>query len=129
MANNKVFYSSTGGSSWTNLSTGLLNIPANCLLYRPGSSDEIYVGTDLGVYYLTGNTGSWQLFGLGLPNVVVRDLEYTGGVERMRAGTYGRGLWEVDLPDNCLTDASPTNSPLKAIATFCAQRSASQSTF
>ena len=107
LGGSKVYYSSTGGGSWTNLSTGLPNIPANCLMYRPGSNDEIYVGTDVGVYYLTGNAGSWQLFGLGLPNVVVRDLEYTGGVERMRAGTYGRGLWEIDLPDNCLTDIAP----------------------
>ena len=100
----KVFFSSTGGSSWTNLSTGLPNLPANCLLYREGSSDEIYCGTDVGIYTLSGNSGSWTTFGTGLPNVVVEELEITYSVDKIRAATYGRGMWEADLPSGCATD-------------------------
>ena len=101
----KVFFSSTGGSSWTNLSTGLPNLPANCLLYREGSSDEIYCGTDVGIYTLSGNSGSWTTFGTGLPNVIVEELEITYSIDKIRAATYGRGMWEADLPSGCATDA------------------------
>ena len=34
-----------------------------------------------------------------MPNVVVPELEvlYTGGTDKLRAGTFGRGLWETDI--------------------------------
>src|ERR1041384_7736590 len=50
-AGNKVFQTVNGGSSWTNVSFNLPNLPANCSVYQPGSSDLIYVGMDVGVYY------------------------------------------------------------------------------
>lgn len=109
--NQKVYFTSNGGSSWSNLSTGLPNLPANCLLYRDGSVDEIYCGTDVGVYSLTGNSGSWASFGTGLPNVIVDELEITYMVDKLRIATHGRGMWEADLPDNCATDiAAPVIS-------------------
>ena len=39
----------------------------------------------------------WQLFNNGLPHVSVRELEiqYTAG--KIRAATFGRGVWESDL--------------------------------
>ena len=33
----------------------------------------------------------------GLPNVVVRDLDVMPGIQKIRAGTFGRGVWESDL--------------------------------
>ena len=40
---------------------------------------------------------SWKRFSAGLPNVMVSDLkiQYING--KIRAATYGRGLWESDL--------------------------------
>ncbi|NDE35481.1 MAG: hypothetical protein EB012_11635 [Gammaproteobacteria bacterium] len=52
-AGNKVFYTANGGTSWTNISFNLPNIPANCIVYEPGSNDRVYVGMDVGVYYKT----------------------------------------------------------------------------
>lgn len=115
--NQKVYFSSNGGNNWTNLSSGLPNLPTNCLVYREGSTDEIYCGTDVGIYMLTGNSGSWTPFGTGLPNVIVEELEITYSVDKIRAATYGRGMWEADLADNCATDVAapvincPTNIP------------------
>lgn len=94
---NKVFYSSNGGSTWTNISTGLPNIPVNCVVYQNNSNNAIYVGTDVGVYYRDASMTSFIPFMTGLPNVVVNDFEIFYPTNKLRAGTYGRGVWESDL--------------------------------
>ena len=40
--------------SWSNISTGLPNLPVNCVIYSNNSNDAIYAGTDVGVYYRDG---------------------------------------------------------------------------
>lgn len=93
---NKVFYSSNGGTSWTNISSGLPNIPINCIEYENNSNDAIYIGTDVGVYY-KNNSVAWMSFMTNLPNVKVQDLEIHYTSSKIRAATYGRGLWESPL--------------------------------
>ncbi|GIV30018.1 MAG: hypothetical protein KatS3mg028_1084 [Bacteroidia bacterium] len=97
---NKVFHSTNGGASWTNYSTGLPNIPVNCIVYTKNSSDAIYVGTDVGVYYREISMGSWLPYSQGLPNVIVSDMEIDYLSNKLRAATYGRGVWETDLYSN-----------------------------
>ena len=95
-SSNKVFYSSNGGSNWTNISAGLPNLPVNCIVYENNSNDAIYIGTDVGVYYKS-NSVAWTPFMTNLPNVKVSDLEIHYGASKIRAATYGRGLWESPL--------------------------------
>ena len=99
-ATNKVFTTTDGGASWTNISTGLPNLPVNCVIYTNNSNDAIYVGTDVGVYYKDGSMTSWIPFMTGLPNVVVNDFEIFYPTNKLRAGTYGRGVWQSDLYSN-----------------------------
>ena len=94
---NKVYYSSNGGQSWVNYSEGLPNVPANCIIYEKSSNNALYAGTDIGVYYRDRSMSQWADFSGNLPNVIVNDLEIHYGEEKLRAGTYGRGLWETDL--------------------------------
>ena len=96
-ATNKVFTSVDGGASWVNISAGLPNLPVNCVIYTNNSNDAIYVGTDVGVFYRDGSMTSWTPFMTGLPNVVVNDFEIFYPTNKLRAGTYGRGVWESDL--------------------------------
>lgn len=93
-AGQKVYRSDNGGNTWVNISANLPNIPVNCLAYQNGSDDALYIGTDLGIYYIDTIQAGWQQYMTGLPNVIVNDLEinYTTGM--IRAGTYGRGIWE-----------------------------------
>ncbi len=93
---NKVFYSSNGGTTWTNISSGLPNLPVNCIEYENNSNDAIYIGTDVGVYYKS-NSVAWMSFMTNLPNVKVQDLEIHYTTTKIRAATYGRGLWESPL--------------------------------
>ncbi len=96
-AGEKVFTSTDGGQNWTNYSTGLPNIPANTIVYEDNTNNALYLGTDLGVYYRNATMNSWIQFSDGLPNVIVNELEIHYPSQKIRAGTYGRGLWESDL--------------------------------
>ncbi len=93
----KVYQSIDGGNSWNNVSGNLPNLPINCVVYENGSNNGIYVGTDMGIYYKNDDLIQWQPFMDGLPNVIVNELEIYYGTGKIRAATYGRGLWESDL--------------------------------
>jgi photosystem II stability/assembly factor-like uncharacterized protein len=97
----KVYESTNGGSSWTNISTSLPNLPVMCIVQNKSVTDRnvLFVGTDLGVYVKDG-TNNWAAYNTGLPNVVVTELDiyYSGGgTDKLRAGTFGRGLWETEI--------------------------------
>ncbi len=94
---NKVYYSPNGGQSWLNYSEGLPNAPANCIIYEKSSNNALYAGTDIGVYYRDRSMSQWVDYSDNLPNVIVNDLAIHYGAGKLRAGTYGRGLWETDL--------------------------------
>ncbi|MBT3208895.1 MAG: PKD domain-containing protein [Bacteroidetes bacterium] len=93
----KVYMSEDGGNIWQNFSDSLPNVPANCIVYEDDSNDALYVGTDIGVYYRNDSIPYWIAFDDGLPNVVVYELEIQYSEKKIRAGTFGRGLWESDL--------------------------------
>jgi len=95
----KVYESLNGGDSWENITLNLPNVPATCISYQDGTNDAVYVGTDLGVYYKNNDLEEWIDFSNGLPNVVLGEIEIQYGTSKLRAGTYGRGLWESPLMD------------------------------
>lgn len=96
----KVYESTNGGTSWTNISAGLPNLPVMSIVHYKAATNRnvLFVGTDVGVYVKDGSN-NWASFNNGLPNVVVSELDiyYGGGTNKLRAGTYGRGLWETDI--------------------------------
>jgi hypothetical protein len=62
----------------------------------------IYAATWWGVYMSIDDCATFQVLAEGLPNVQVRDLYMLpkgdkGEPAVLRAGTYGRGVWEVEL--------------------------------
>ncbi len=101
--NQNVYETTDGGGTWTNISDGLPQLPALDIVENKYNTDaqELYLGMDVGVYRRIDD-GSWELYSKGLPNVIVNDLDiYYDKSEpeksRLRAATYGRGLWELDL--------------------------------
>jgi hypothetical protein len=95
---NKAFKTTNGGTTWTNISTGLPNLPCNALRYDPSSTiGAVYIGSDVGVYYLDSSFLSWQPYFTSLPNVPIFDLEIHAGTAKLRAASFGRGVWEVDI--------------------------------
>jgi len=99
----KVYYSEDGGKNWQNISENLPNIPINCIEYQQFSNDVLYVGTDFGVFMKNGKRSKWQYWSNNLPNVIVNELEILYEEQKIRAATFGRGLWEANLPKNAFS--------------------------
>lgn len=95
-AANKIFMTTNGGTTWTNISTGLPNAPVNCVAYQNAAEDALYVGTDIGVYYKNNST-AWTYYNTNMPPVSVRELDIHYASSKIRAATFGRGVWESDL--------------------------------
>lgn len=106
-AGKKVYRSTDGGKNWTNMSESLPNLPVNCIVYQNDANDALYVGTDVGVFYRNAGMSQWRRYNQGLPNVVVTEMEIQYMAGKIRAATFGRGLWEADLyvePGNFLVN-------------------------
>lgn len=96
--NRKVYMSNDGGTTWTNFSEGLPNLPVNTIKYVKGAGmDVLLAATDAGVYYRDESLSQWVPFGTGLPLTIVADLTISYSRKKIIAGTFGRGLWEADL--------------------------------
>lgn len=98
----KVWKSENQGGSWEDISGSIPNVNVNTIVYDFTSDEGLYVGTDMGIYYKDATMEDWLLFSGGFPlTVSVRELEIYYGESlvdsRIRAATYGRGLWESDL--------------------------------
>ncbi|MEI7500725.1 MAG: T9SS type A sorting domain-containing protein [Bacteroidota bacterium] len=94
----KVYRTDNGGVSWSNISgKSLPRVPVNCIAYEDFTNDALYIGTDVGVFYRNAGMPDWIPFTNNLPNVMVTDLEIAYGVGKIRASTFGRGVWESDL--------------------------------
>ena len=101
----KVYESNDAGSSWTNISgTNLPSLPVNCIVYQGGANDDLYIGTDVGVYYKNNNMTEWVPFNNGLPNVIVTELEINYNEGTISASTFGRGVWQSPL--NTISESS-----------------------
>ena len=85
------------GNNWQNISGNLPNVPVNCALYQPGTNDRIYVGTDLGVYFSNGLSGVWYEYGKDMPVVIITDMTIRESDNKIIAGSYSRGMWQIDL--------------------------------
>jgi hypothetical protein len=116
----KVYKSISKGASWTDISGTLPSIYMNCIVYNKNSNEGLYVGNETGIFYKDATMSDWTAFSSGLPITDVRELEIYNDPSvppnsRIKAGTYGRGLWQSDLydsfsvtPPNQNVPASPT---------------------
>ena len=95
---NKVFHTINGGSSWTNITTSLLNGESiHSLVYIAGTNGGLYAGTDKAVYY-QNNTSTWSIDNSGLPTFSSTNMLrpfYRDG--KLRMASYGKGIWETAL--------------------------------
>lgn len=104
-----------GASGWTNWTgsgaTAMPDAPVNALLVDSSvTPSQIYAGTDVGIFVSSTSSPSWTEVGPApgsgqagyLPNVPVSAIRIFnfGLVKKLRASTYGRGIWEYSLPPN-----------------------------
>lgn len=98
---NKVFKTTDGGVTWTNLTTTDLNgEEVRSLVHIGGTNDGLYAFTFNSVYYRNASSGVWNEVNTGLPTLLNSDLAkpfYRDG--KIRVATYGKGIWESALEE------------------------------
>jgi hypothetical protein len=106
-----------GGDTWTNLSGSLPNVPVNCIAFDNNApvSDALYIGTDIGVFYMDLDLGDWIYFSNSMPVAVVNDLYINPTNSTITAGTYGRGMWRSSLYSGCAENITHTGSGLGGV--------------
>jgi len=90
----------------------LPNIPANSIVFDPEFQNIMYVGTDIGVFQSVNGGTNWVEAGpTTLPSAPVSHLEvfHASGVKKLRASTYGRGVWETGMVTGSIPMVSFSN--------------------
>lgn len=93
------------GVTWTGImgsgATALPQIPARSVVVNPANSNQVFVGTDLGVFTSIDGGASWYRENTGFANVSVNALAISSTVPRkLFAFTHGRGAWVTTLAEN-----------------------------
>lgn len=81
--------------TWSIAAAGLPDVPVNGFVVDPVNSNNLYAGSDIGVFVSTNGGQSWNPFGTGLPRVAVFDMAVQAPNRLLRIATHGRGLWEI----------------------------------
>ena len=93
-----VFKTTNAGTVWTDISSNLPNVPVNDIVVDPDMPNTLYVGTDIGVFATTDGGSTWAPLGTGLPAVVIMSLKLHHATRILRAASYGRSAWDIQLP-------------------------------
>jgi HYR domain len=104
-------------STWTDKSSNLPDIPVDSIIVNPNFPQQVFAGTDIGLYYtddITAVTPVWQRFQAGLPNVMIWSMSIDRGNTTLSLWTRSRGayVWPLTLgplnplPTNLSVDAA-----------------------
>ena len=117
------FFTNNSGASWLRVDGNLPDVPVNDIVLDPtdATDNTIYIATDSGVYAsanaTAGSATTWSVLQTGLPNAQVLALRLRNASRTLVAGTHGRGLWSLllpNLPSYALTELSPTAATVGA---------------
>jgi len=102
MNGNKAYRSTDGGQTWTNLTTSMLDgETCHDIIHVAGSNGGVYFCSQNSVYYRDNSMTNWVLEDQNLPFYTCTNIgEVWYKEEKLRIGTYGRGVWEKDLCDS-----------------------------
>jgi hypothetical protein len=98
--NGNWFVSAVSGSGSTSLPP---TIPINTISIEPSATQNLWVGTDDGVFKSTDSAATWVRFSAGLPRVPVYEISIDESRQRVYAATHGRGAFMIS---NATIDAS-----------------------
>lgn len=99
-----------GGASWSSVdgigATGVPDIPAHWIAIRPCDPQQLYVGTELGLFVSDDAGATWNPSNLGLAHTVVESLDWQTP-DRLVAFTHGRGAYRATLTPPCPVPFEP----------------------
>ena len=108
----KIYKTTNGATSWFSINGNLPDSPINDgMIYYPGhATNVILAATDIGVFMTSNNGANWTELADGLPNTVAMHLDYNQAAGKLRIGTHGRGVYELNGPLIGITNYN-TNVP------------------
>jgi len=84
----------SGTPTWAASGSGIPDVPVNGFAVDPLNPNQLFAGTDIGVYISNDGGASWLPFNTGLPVVAVFDMAIQNPSRILRIATHGRGMWE-----------------------------------
>jgi photosystem II stability/assembly factor-like uncharacterized protein len=102
---NNIFFTSDGGNTWVGKEGDFADIPVRSIIANPLNSEEVIIGTDLGVWFsnnFSNANPSWLQAYNGMSNVKVNDLDVRDD-NMVYAATYGRGVFSGQFTTESLT--------------------------
>lgn len=102
-----VYRSADKGSTWASVAGNLPNIPVNDLIVDPANTQQLFVATDVGVYWTPDRGTQWVPLGAGLPFTAVYDLTFHAPSRTLVAATHGRSQWKLDLTQSPIAVEPP----------------------
>ncbi|MBI5477155.1 MAG: T9SS type A sorting domain-containing protein [Ignavibacteriales bacterium] len=92
-----IFKTTDLGSTWANISGNLPDIPHQTICVDPEAEENLYVGTDLGTFHSSDNGVNWEDYNTGMPPAMVLDITVSRANNKLRASTFGNGVYERSL--------------------------------
>jgi len=83
--------------TWTVAGNGIPDVPVNAFVVDPANPQQLFAGTDIGVFRSTDGGANWTPFSDNLPRVAVFGMELQPTHRVLRIATHGRGIWEYNL--------------------------------
>lgn len=114
-----VYFNGSSFEDWTGIFEGdlsLNHLKVTEIEADPALPGRIYIGTTAGVFSKDQSSGRWKSH-FGVPHCEINELELQPLSRQLRAATFGRGLWEMNLPEEMgmvkiRQDAQWTNRPI-----------------
>jgi photosystem II stability/assembly factor-like uncharacterized protein len=106
--NNRLFRSEDYGQNWSNITGDIPDVPVLSALEMDYDADEIWAGTDIGVFRTTNGGETWLMHNGNLPATAIWRLKNHG--KEILAVTHGRGMFTIRnerLADFSLPDTPP----------------------
>lgn len=102
----KILRTTDLGQTWQDISgfgsgsvstNGFPDVATYCLLVMPHNPNEIWAGTEIGLFVSTDNGANWSYANDILPSVSIWQLRAVD--DEIVAATHGRGIWTVRMPE------------------------------
>ncbi len=119
-----VMKTTDGGSNWASIDgisvTGVPDIPVHWIAVRPGNPQQLYVGTEFGVFASDDGGGTWFPANTGLAHTIVESLDWKDP-DTLVAFTHGRGAYVTHLDSIATIDAALVCEPSTGTLPFVTQ--------
>ena len=94
--------------NWLDKTGNLPDIPVDSVIVNPNYPQQVFAGTDFGVYFtndITVASPSWYRFDSGLPHAMIWDMQIDRGATTLSVWTRSRGAYVYPLPSSNIAPA------------------------